>query len=885
MSKLGVYICTGCGIGEALDAAQLAKAAAALKPAVSRTHPALCGPEGCGMIRQDLAEGKAGVVVIAGCSARFKTEVFHFNHGTVMERVNLREHVAWTHKPQDEDTQMLAEDYLRMGIARALKTEPLVPLHDEISRTILVVGGGVAGITAALEAAAAGYEVALVEKEEELGGRAAGTRKLAARDGRAAPKPRFITRASARTAPAAIDRIEGQPGMFDVTLATPSGSRRLRAGAIVLATGWKPYDASRLGALGYGVSPDVITSAELERMAAAGPILRPSNGQPARSVLFVQCAGSRDPEHLPYCSSACCMQTLTEIGYIRQQDAQAQVYVVYKDMRTPGLYERAYRDAQNHPLNFFTKGEVASVKRWEDGRLAVTANHTLLGESITLCVDLVVLATGMVPNGTEGILKLAYRQGPDLPVLQHGFADSHFVCFPYETRRTGIYAAGAVRAPMDDEQARQDATGAALKAIQCVEMARAAAPCTRAAATSPIPAFSLQRCTQCKRCTEECPFGALDEDAKGTPKPNLYRCRRCGICMGACPERIVSFRNYSVDMIASMIKAIEVPEERRQAARAGAGVRERRLARPRPRRAEAAPVRRRRARHPAALPGLAEHRVDRRRALPRHRRRHPGGLQVRRRLPVPFYPGQRTGRQAPGEREGNAAAPAAGAGAAAAHPACHRRMGQTAGAVRRFRGADAGDWDRIRTRGFSMNIRAEQPDRPTRSRAHPRRDGGRRRRPEKVLPVRHLLGLPATFPPEDASFPRKQMLAAQWGLKDRLMEDPGPWLCFYCGECSKRCPRQANPGETMMALRRYLTAQYDWTGLSRLMYRSAAWEIGRARPGGGRGRAAVHAAARISVSACSANPARRPPDRDARQLRPQGTSSTSRITFWPPASA
>ncbi len=79
---------------------------------------------------------------------------------------------------------------------------------------------------------------------------------------------------------------------------------------------------------------------------------------------------------------------------------------------------------------------------------------------------------------------------------------------------------------------------------------------------------------------------------------------------------------------------------------------------------------------------------------------------------------------------------------------------------------------------------------------------------------------------DDASFPRRQMLAAQWGLKDRLMEDPGPWLCYYCGECSKRCPRQANPGESMMALRRYLTAQYDWTGLSRLMYRSAAWEFG-----------------------------------------------------------
>src|SRR5512135_3019833 len=620
--KLGVYLCGGCGIAGAVDMEKLASVATGeMKAPVCRTHPFLCGKEGSSLITADIKNEGVNAVAIAACSPRVMYDVFSYDPNIVVERINIREHVAWCQPnaampevkegeeaPADAKpvvnaaTQMMASDYLRMGITKALKMEPAEPLVQDLTKTVMVVGGGVTGMRAALDASSLGYRVVLVEKTSQLGGWSAKMhRQLPTKapyaDLEEPAATKLISEVNSDSnikvyLNAEVTKTAGAPGMYDVTITSGGSENAEKVGTVVMAIGWTPYDPAKLAdKYGYGNLANVVTNVQVEEMARSGGIARPSDGKKAQNVLFIQCAGSRDPMHLPYCSSICCLTSLKQAGYVRQQSGDAKAYIIYKDMRTPGLYEAYYKKAQDDPGIFLTKGEVTAITEEGNGDLVVEIANTFIGENIKIKADMVVLATGMVPNtkpldkesndlpvrtlsmdyadqaaGVKPpipapVLNLQYRQGPEVPTLEYGFPDSHYICFPYETQRTGIYAAGGVRAPMGVAQALNDASGAALKAVQCVELTSRGSAVHPRAGDMTYPEFRLESCTQCKRCTEECPFSTLDEDEKGTPKPNPTRCRRCGVCMGACPQRIVSFKNYSVDIIGSMIKAVDVPSD------------------------------------------------------------------------------------------------------------------------------------------------------------------------------------------------------------------------------------------------------------------------------------------------------------------------------------
>jgi quinone-modifying oxidoreductase subunit QmoB len=618
--KIGVYVCGGCGLADAVDLDAVCTAVKnKYQPQcpVIKTHPVLCSPEGKAAIEADIAEAGLDGVCLCACSPRSKWDVFQFGPVQV-ERVNLREQGVWSFDKATgalekakgiDDLQLICNEYSLMGVVKLTKSNVPNPEAQDTFKTIMVLGGGWTGLNAANAAASLGYDVVLVEKAEALGGKVLNFHKsfplsYPYTEAQDPGLDKLISQVNASQkvtvlTSTTLEKLSGAPGQYKAAL---SNGQTLDIGAMVLATGWDAGDTKYLEPMGYGVIKNVITTAELEKMAKTGCITRPSDGKAPQSVAFLldtalcsiescptdvelECdkeaeapvnppaEGEEAPAEVPFCdlesrrhlalsSELSTLVALKQANYVVEKNPDAAAYIFYSHMMVPGINERYYKAAQDNPGIMLSRAKIEGVKAAAGDSVVITMADTLLGQSIEIQADLVVLPTSMVPTTAHSpVINLEYRQGlafPDLGLFE-GFADSNYICFPYETRRTGIYAAGGVRQPMGLGLASEDAMGAALKAIQCVSSANKGVAVHPRSGDRSYPVFNFVRCTQCKRCTEECPFGALDDDPKGTPMPNPSRCRRCGTCMGACPERVISFDNYNIDMIGSMIREMQVP--------------------------------------------------------------------------------------------------------------------------------------------------------------------------------------------------------------------------------------------------------------------------------------------------------------------------------------
>lgn len=621
--KIGVYLDQQ-NIGGGLDIEALAEGVrkkwTAVAPVVKIVPVlAVCHDE----ILNDIKEQNLDGLLLCGASPRIDGDLYRFvqenGNPVLVEHVNLREQCVFAFKNPDntdaasavapELLTKMAVDYINMGMARLSKSEAPEPAVVEGIKRILVIGGGWTGIRAAEEAAKSGYEAVIVEKSGRLGG---AVNNIPVSSPLASPwKDKTPVNLKARIAElektkgvsilldSTVSLLEGVPGKFTAKIATGKKTRSIEIGAVVVATGWVPLSEKYLEPMGLGKSKAIVHAGQFAQMLIENKVqarriafvLDTSIAEKAfeneptaqeKVLLSAENAGENvesdgtnmekpyekvnleNIRHLKYSN------VVNSVGMLRQAnivcdrtDDATQVFIIYKNMAIPGILERFYKNMQNRLGLMMTKADVTAITPNEKS-VRISMENTLIGGDYELDVDLVVLPCGIVPTtAKELVVNFDYRQGPDFPDIElfDGYCDSNYICFPYETRRTGVYAAGCVRQPMTLDGCEEDACGAVLKAIECIQSGNHGVAVSPRSGDKSHPLFNFVRCTQCKRCTVECPFGALDDDEKGTPKPNPSRCRRCGTCFGACPERVISFANYSIDQISSMIREIDVPKD------------------------------------------------------------------------------------------------------------------------------------------------------------------------------------------------------------------------------------------------------------------------------------------------------------------------------------
>lgn len=516
-----------------------------------------------------------------------------------------------------------------MTLARARLLQPLEPVELPAVDAALVVGGGMAGLNAAMVLAQTGKQVHLVEKGATLGGRVAQlyryyprmcdprcgleflVRRLHAspqaeiytlatlEELRGSPgdyhavilqRPRYVSegRCTAcgecvRVCPVQLESVNGHGAMKAIHPAgslsarqafvverehCPPGCRicepacpyaainldedpshhSLKVGAVIVATGWDPYPLDRVEEFGYGRLPGVVSNLEMERLLAAGRFANGNGDRPKGgplSVGFIQCAGSRDQRHLPYCSGVCCSVTLKQILALKEQAPDARCVVFYMDIRASGTDELLYQRVQNLTDVIFVKSNPATIRPEDStGRLRVRVEDTLSGKEVQVEFDLLVLAGGLIPSA--GTLEVSDRLG--LPREELGFLESHLQCQPWESQRTGIYTCGTCRGPMNVSQSVESANSAVIQSLRLLGSTVQVQP--------PYPVLDRTKCDKCKRCTEECPFAAYAFDETGFPVPDLAKCRQCGICQGSCPMVVLSLGNQTVRQLSAQVEAL-----------------------------------------------------------------------------------------------------------------------------------------------------------------------------------------------------------------------------------------------------------------------------------------------------------------------------------------
>ena len=556
--RIGVFLCN-CGINIAgvLDVDAMAEYVEGLQGVVHvQKDLFLCSDVSQRSLQEAIAEHKLNRVVAAACTPRTHEPIFRETCERVglnpflFEMCNVRDQCSWVHSKEPGIATFKASELLKMAVARAHHLEPLYSHENEILRSVLVVGGGVSGIQAALELDAQGYEVHLVEREEKLGGRLLELGRLFPSQAEAsdvlgemlARLKRSKVKVHTGTE---VEKVGGFIGNFKVE--TTDG--RIDVGAIILAIGSGLYNPE--GEYGYGKYANVMTNMEFERIINESKGVPKLNGKPLKTVAFIQCVGSRDPEKNANCSRYCCPATIKQAIELRERGVN--VVIFYRDMRTVGHgAEEFYREARKAGA-VCVRFEIPDAPEvLGDGRATrVHVYENLLGDDVGIDVDAVVLATAMRPAAGEFE---RFRELLKVPISPDGFMmERHPKLGPVETNTAGVFLAGCVQGPKDIAASVSQAGAAAGKAMALI--------CRDTIALDPTTCKVREElCRGCGTCAELCLFSApqMVETAPGmkVARINEALCTGCGTCAAWCPTNAIVARHFTDMQIDSMMEAL-----------------------------------------------------------------------------------------------------------------------------------------------------------------------------------------------------------------------------------------------------------------------------------------------------------------------------------------